>query len=119
MNRFETSYSRGWIRALLAALALMLAAPPLLAAEANSASSSRAEAALTGMVNVNTASAEELQLLPGVGESRAHAILEARKQRGGFKSLDQLVEVKGIGDVLLDRLRPHLTLKGKTTARKP
>jgi competence protein ComEA len=119
MNRIETRFSRGWVRALLAALAVMLAAPPLLAAEAKPASSSGAEAALTGMVNVNTASLEELQLLPGVGESRARSILEVRKQRGGFKSLDQLVEVKGIGDVLLDRLRPHLTLQGKTTARKP
>ena len=118
MYRIETRCSRGWVRALLATLAVMLAAPPLLAAEAKSASSSRAEAALTGMVNVNTASLEELQLLPGVGESRARSILELRKQRGGFKSLDQLVEVKGIGDILLDRLRPHLTLKGKTTARK-
>jgi len=72
--------------------------------------------AMTGVVNVNTASVEELQLLPGIGESRAQALVELRKLRGGFKSLDELKEVKGIGDASLERLRPHVRLQGKTTA---
>jgi competence protein ComEA len=71
---------------------------------------------LTGVVNVNTASLEELQLLPGIGESRAQAMVELRKRRGGFKSLEELKEVKGIGDASLDRLRPYVRLQGKTTA---
>jgi len=41
-----------------------------------------------------------------------------RKQSGGFKSLDDLLEVKGIGEVMLDRLRPFLSLNGKTTVSK-
>jgi competence protein ComEA len=72
---------------------------------------------LSGVVNVNTASAEELQLLPGVGESRARAIVEARTVRGGFRAVDELVEVKGIGSILLERLRPFVAVKGQTTAR--
>ena len=72
---------------------------------------------LQGVVNVNTASVEELQLLPGIGESRAQALVELRKRRGGFKSLDELKEVKGIGDASLERMRPYLRLQGKTTAR--
>ena len=76
-----------------------------------------AGAELTGVVNVNTASATELQLLPGVGEVRAHAILEARERKGGFRSVEELVEVKGIGDAALERLRPFVTVKGKTTAK--
>lgn len=76
-----------------------------------------AAADLKGVVNVNTASSEELQLLPGIGESRAQAILEERKRKGGFQSVDELVAVRGIGDAALARLRPHITLKGKTTAR--
>ncbi len=72
---------------------------------------------LTGVVNVNTATLEELQLLPGVGESRARALMDARKQRGGFKSADELVEVRGIGETSLKRMRPFVALKGKTTAR--
>jgi competence protein ComEA len=71
---------------------------------------------LQGVVNVNTASVEELQLLPGVGEARARAIVDLRKQRGGLKSLDDLRDVKGIGDSSLERLRPHVAFDGKTTA---
>ncbi len=74
-------------------------------------------ASLQGVVNVNTASVEELQLLPGVGESRARAIVDARQARGGFHRIDELVEVKGIGDKLLERLRPFLATQGRTTAR--
>jgi len=73
---------------------------------------------VSGVVNVNTASREELQLLPGVGKVRAGAILETRKQQGGFKTVDDLKSVNGIGDSMLDRMRPHVTLKGKTTARR-
>lgn len=72
---------------------------------------------MRGTVNVNTASLEELTLLPGIGESRAKALIETRKRLGGFKSVDDLLEVKGIGDASLERLRPHVTTQGKTTAR--
>ena len=72
---------------------------------------------LQGVVNVNTANVQELQLLPGVGEARARAIVDLRKQRGGFKSLDELRDVKGIGDASLEKLRPHVAFDGKTTAR--
>ena len=74
-------------------------------------------APLTGVVNVNTATVEELQLLPGIGEVRARAVIAVRKQRGGFKSLEDLLQVKGIGEVGLDRLRPHVTVNGRTTAK--
>ena len=74
---------------------------------------------LVGTVNVNTATHEQLQLLPGVGEARANALVALRKQRGGFKSLDELKDVKGIGDAGLDRMRPFVRLDGKTTARRP
>jgi len=77
-----------------------------------------AEPALSGVVNVNTASEQELQLLPGIGEARARAIVEARKSRGGFKSVDELVEVKGIGEAGLAQMRPFVTLTGQTTARE-
>jgi comEA protein len=71
---------------------------------------------LQGVVNVNTASVEELQLLPGVGEARARAIVDLRKQRGGLKSMEDLLAVKGIGEASLERLRPHVAFDGKSTA---
>ena len=74
-------------------------------------------APLTGVVNVNTATMEELQLLPGIGEARARAVITMRKEQGGFKSLNDLLQVKGIGEAGLDRLRPHLTVSGRTTAK--
>jgi competence protein ComEA len=79
-------------------------------------SSALAEEELSGVVNVNTASAAELEMLPGIGASRAKALIEAREAKGGFKSLDDLLAVKGIGEASLAKLRPHLTLEGKTTA---
>ena len=72
---------------------------------------------ITGVVNVNTASAAELEMLPGIGASRAKAVIEAREAKGGFKSLDDLLAVKGIGEASLAKLRPHLTLEGKTTVK--
>lgn len=74
---------------------------------------------LVGVVNVNTASAEELQLLPGIGAARADAVVALRKQRGGFKSVEELKDVKGIGDAGLLKMRPFVRLEGKTTARLP
>jgi competence protein ComEA len=71
---------------------------------------------LVGTVNINTATPEQLELLPGIGESRAKAIVELRKQRGGFKSVEELAEVKGIGEAALERLRPYVRTEGKTTA---
>jgi competence protein ComEA len=97
------------LRALVLALVVALAA----AASAPAADDPR----LVGVVNVNTATVEELQLLPGIGETRARAIVAARQQRGSFESVDELVAVKGIGETSLVRLRPFVRVDGKTTAR--
>ena len=72
---------------------------------------------LEGVVNVNLATAEELALLPGVGPARAEAIIAYRKQHGPFKRVADLVEVSGIGEKALTRIRPHCVLEGKTTAK--
>lgn len=100
-----------WRFASALALAWLIAA-----AIGTSALSAFAEGKLSGVVNLNTATTEELMLLPGVGESRARAVIEERKRRGGFQKVDDLLEVKGIGAAGLEKLRPHVTLDGKTTA---
>jgi competence protein ComEA len=97
--------------------ALALAGLVLAVGLAGSSASAEEPTGLVGKVNVNTATLEELVLLPGIGESRARQLIETRKRRGGFKSVDELLEVKGIGDASLERLRPHVTIQGKTTAR--
>jgi len=95
------------------ALALALATAIAFAAVAQAGEGSPT---LTGVVNVNTASAAELQLLPGIGEARARSLIELRKRRGGFKAVEELTDVQGIGDAGLVRLRPFVRLDGKTTA---
>ncbi len=105
-----TSATRTGRAVLLALLAVFILAPAALAADA---------APLVGVVNVNTASAEELRLLPGIGAARAEALLTLRKQRGGFKSVEELRDVSGIGDAGLLKLRPYVRLEGKTTVRLP
>ncbi len=94
---------------LLLLLGPGLAAAPVLAADGGG---------LSGVVNLNTATAEQLMLLPGIGEAKARAILDRRKQGGGFKTVDELVEVKGIGDAALDKIRPYLAIQGKTSLKR-
>ena len=94
--------------ALVAALMLALAGV---------AQAAEPSSRLSGVVNLNTADAGQLQMLPGVGEKKAAAIIEKRSSKGGFKKLEEIVEVKGVGDAMLERIRPHLTLSGKTTAK--
>lgn len=62
------------------------------------------------LVNVNTAAQAELETLPGVGPVMANAIIEWRTTHGGFASVGDLLEVKGIGDATLSRLTPLVTL---------
>jgi competence protein ComEA len=72
--------------------------------------------AIEGVVNVNTATAEELQLLPGIGPAKVQSILAYRRAHP-FRTVEELVRVKGIGRKMVRRLRAHLTVRGPTTAR--
>jgi len=113
-----------WI--LPALLALSGAAVPSLAraekgparATAASAPSAAARlpapAAVQGSCNLNTADATQLALLPGIGPVRAQAII-AHRQKQAFKTVEDLVKVKGIGRKTFARLRPYVTVTGNTT----
>jgi comEA protein len=63
-----------------------------------------------GKVHLNTATKQQLQTLPGVGEATADLILSYREKHGRFKSLDDLTNVHGIGPKKIERLRPYVTL---------
>jgi len=61
-------------------------------------------------LNLNTATKEELVALSGIGPAKAQAILDYRTQHGGFKSVDELKDVKGIGARRFEKLKPELTV---------
>lgn len=65
----------------------------------------------TGRININTATAEQLESLPGIGPVTARAIVEYRRQNGGFHSVEELLEVRGIGEKRLEQIRPFVTVR--------
>ena len=98
MRKFQT---------LLVALVLILSA--------SAAVADQAEPAPAGVVNINTADATQLALLPGIGSKTGERIVAYRDENGPFKKATDLMQVKGIGEKTFERLRPYLVVEGKTT----
>ena len=73
-------------------------------------------------VNLNTATSDELQQVPGIGPATAEKILKMRKSYGPFKSVDDLLAIRGLGEKRLDKMRKYLTVgkpAPKTTSPPP
>ena len=90
------------IASIVAVVCILLAAAPALGAEGKT-------------VNVNTATAAELELLPRIGPAVAARIVEQREKNGAFKSLDDLMLVRGIGESIYEQLKPYVAISGPTT----
>jgi len=65
----------------------------------------------TGKININTATIEQLSTLYGIGEVKAKSIIEYREKNGGFKSIEELGNVDGIGSKTIDKLRDKVDIK--------
>ncbi len=79
---------------------------------ANAAKAQAANAqAITAMVNVNTASAKELQTLPGIGRVTAQRIIDYRAAKGPFPSLEGLLKVKGLGQSTLNKISDRIVIQ--------
>jgi competence protein ComEA len=98
-------------RSALATLIVMVLGAVAAAGEARADEPARAS---EGVVNLNTATADQLGLLPGIGETKARAIVAYRTRRP-FARVDDIVAVRGIGRATLRQLRPYLAVRGETT----
>src|ERR1700738_5436191 len=70
-------------------------------------------------VNINSATSEELQQVPGIGPVTADKILQMRKSYGAFKSVDDLLSIRGIGKKRLEKMRKYLTVRKSASLDKP
>lgn len=66
---------------------------------------------LLGSININKANSAQLQTLHGIGPSKAQEILKYRKSHSGFKTVDELVNVKGIGPKTFQKLKPQVSVR--------
>ena len=95
--------------ALFVLALVMLAAPPV-EAQALRANEPASAAAATAKVDLNAATGEELESLPGVGPRTAELIIEYRKQHDGFQKIEEFMNVRGIGEKTFLRLRSLITV---------
>ena len=70
----------------------------------------RDSSVLQGKLNINTATAEELVALPGIGDVLAQRIIIYRQTHGSFEEIDELIHVKGIGEACLRTIRDYITI---------
>ncbi len=89
---------------VIAMVFLVLGAHPLMAAKAKAASQH-------AVININTATEAQLVKLPGIGPKKAKRIVETRKRLGGFKRIEDIMKVKGIGEKTFQRIRKLITVK--------
>jgi competence protein ComEA len=97
----------------LLVLALLLAVPAALAEQAQTP----AKSAPATPVNINTATVDQLDGLPGIGPKMAARIIDYRQKNGGFKKLEDLMNIQGIGEKNFLKLKPLVTL-GQPKAEK-
>ena len=80
--------------------------------------STKATATATAPVNLNSAAPAQLETLPGIGAAAAKRIVEYRQKNGAFKKIEELMNVKGIGEKSFLKLKPLITV-GSDKADKP
>src|SRR5688572_21517301 len=96
--------------ALGSLLVLLLALGAPVSAQEKPAAKSKTAAAPSSPINLNTATVQQLEALPGVGTRTAQLIVEHRQKSGGFKKVEELMNIKGIGEKSFLKLKPMVTV---------
>jgi competence protein ComEA len=99
-------------------LAIVMGALPAPAAAQGKTAKPKSAATAASPVNLNTATAAELQALPGVGAATAKLIIEHRQKNGGFKKVEELMNIKGIGEKSFLKLKPMVTVGTEKAERQ-
>jgi len=104
---------------IVALSAFVVALPPAASGtQSPSGTRSTAKPRSVATININTASAKELDALPGIGAKTAALIVEYRQKNGPFKKIEELMNVRGVGEKSFLKLRPQLTV-GTPKAETP
>ena len=98
------------IRIVFAVLVVLGLGAAAGAAQEGSRSSSASSPAAASPINLNTASVAQLATLPGIGKSTAERILEYRQKNGAFKKVEDLMNVRGVGEKSFLKLKPLVTV---------
>ena len=99
------------VLSLVVVSCLVCALPPrAVGAQSKTSRSSAAKPSSTAVVNLNTASASDLEGLPGVGAKTAARIVEYRQKNGPFKKIEELMNVRGVGEKNFLKLKPQITV---------
>ena len=100
----------------VALFVLMTGGVSMSAQDMKGTSPAKASPAAT-LVNLNTATAAQLEGLPGIGKSTAERIVEYRQKSGGFKKIEDLMNVQGIGEKSFLKLKPLITVSAPKSDR--
>ena len=100
-------------------VAALIATAPVASAQDKAAKPKpAASAAASTPINLNTATVAQLETLPGIGARTAQLIVEHRQKHGNFKKIEELMNIKGIGEKSFLKIKPMVTVGAEKTGEK-